>query len=151
MLLVASLVGASSVQPWSTLLALRADASDPTRTQAQDWPAPSEAELKARAQKLIANQHRNDRALEEYERVEHQVSRTGGDYPRVLEDRTFRVVPTGSGTMKLLLKTDGKPVDPAEYRKQLQAWASKRGTEGLKAYRQEKNRKNIDGLPGISQ
>jgi predicted pyridoxine 5'-phosphate oxidase superfamily flavin-nucleotide-binding protein len=36
-------------------------------------------------------------------------------------------------------------------RTQLQAWASKRGAEGLKAYRQEKNRKSIDGLPGISE
>ena len=97
----------------------------PIRTglQAKDWPAPSDAEIKARAQKLIANQHRNDKALDEYERVEHQVSQTGGDYPRVLEDRTFRVVPTGSGTMKLLLKADSKPADPADYRKQLQAWA----------------------------
>jgi hypothetical protein len=84
---------------------------------------PTTAEIDVRAQKLVANQHHNDTALEEYERIEHQVSRTGGDSPRVLEDRTFRVVPTGSGTMKLLLKTDGKQVDPADYRKQLQAWA----------------------------
>jgi hypothetical protein len=33
------------------------------------------------------------------------------------------VVPTGSGTMKLLLKAGGKSSDPADYRKQLQAWA----------------------------
>jgi hypothetical protein len=85
--------------------------------------APSAAQIEIRAQRLVANQHYNDRALEQYERIERQVSRTGGDSPRVLEDRTFRVVPTGSGTMKLLLKTDGRPVDPAEYRKQLQAWA----------------------------
>jgi hypothetical protein len=84
---------------------------------------PTASEIEARAEKLVANQHHNDTALEEYERIEHQVSRTGGDSPRVLEDRTFRVVPTGSGTMKLLLKTDGKAVDPADYRKQLQAWA----------------------------
>jgi hypothetical protein len=83
---------------------------------------PTAAEIEARAQKLVENQHHNDTALEEYERIEHQVSRTGGDNPRVLEDRTFRVVPTGSGTMKLLLKTDGKTVDPAEYHKQLQSW-----------------------------
>jgi hypothetical protein len=83
---------------------------------------PTAAEIEVRARTLVQNQHRNDTALAEYERVEHQVSRTGGDNPRVLEDRTFRVVPTGSGTMKLLLKTDGKPTDPAEYRKQLQAW-----------------------------
>jgi len=36
-------------------------------------------------------------------------------------------------------------------RTQLQAWANKRGAEGLKAYRHEKNRKSIDGLPGISE
>jgi Pyridoxamine 5'-phosphate oxidase len=34
-------------------------------------------------------------------------------------------------------------------RTQLQAWAKKRGAEGLKAYRQLKNRKNMDGLPGV--
>ena len=32
------------------------------------------------------------------------------------------MVPTGTGTMKLLLKEGDKPVDPAEYRKQLIAW-----------------------------
>ena len=36
-------------------------------------------------------------------------------------------------------------------RTQLKAWASKRGAEGLKAYRQEKNRQSIDGLSGISE
>jgi hypothetical protein len=84
---------------------------------------PTAAELQARAQKLIANQRRDDDALEQYERVEHQVSRTAGDNPRTLEDRTFRVVPTGSGYLKLVLKIDGKPADPADYHKQLQAWA----------------------------
>jgi hypothetical protein len=36
-------------------------------------------------------------------------------------------------------------------REQLQAWARNRGPERLKAYREEKNRHSIDGLPGISQ
>jgi hypothetical protein len=36
-------------------------------------------------------------------------------------------------------------------REQLHAWARHRGAEGLKAYRQEKNRRSIDGLPGISE
>jgi hypothetical protein len=35
-------------------------------------------------------------------------------------------------------------------RTQLEAWARHRGPEGLKAYRQEKNRSSIDGLTGIS-
>lgn len=33
----------------------------------------------------------------------------------------------------------------------LPAWCRKRGTEGLKIYRQEKNRRSIDGLPGVSE
>jgi hypothetical protein len=35
-------------------------------------------------------------------------------------------------------------------RTQLHAWASHRGVDGLKAYREQKNRRSIDGLPGIS-
>jgi hypothetical protein len=35
-------------------------------------------------------------------------------------------------------------------REQLSAWARKQGQEGLKAYRQRKNRLSIDGLPGVS-
>jgi len=35
-------------------------------------------------------------------------------------------------------------------REQLQAWARNRGPERLKAYREEKNRHSIDGLPGVS-
>jgi hypothetical protein len=84
--------------------------------------APSASEIQARAQRLIENQHRNDESLEQYERIERHVDRTGGDTPRVLEDRLYRVVPTSTGTMKLLLKDGGKPVDPADYHKQLIAW-----------------------------
>ena len=34
-------------------------------------------------------------------------------------------------------------------REQLFAWARHKGPEGLKTYRQEKNRRSIDGLPGL--
>jgi pyridoxamine 5'-phosphate oxidase-like protein len=36
-------------------------------------------------------------------------------------------------------------------RAELPAWCRKRGTEGLKIYRQEKNRQSIDGLPGVAE
>jgi hypothetical protein len=83
---------------------------------------PSDAEITERKKKLLANQHHNDEALEQYERIEHHVDRTGGSAPRVLDDKTYRVVPTGTGTMKLLLKDGDRPVDPEDYRKQLVAW-----------------------------
>jgi hypothetical protein len=84
--------------------------------------APSDAELQARADKLIANQHRNEQFLDEYERIEHQMDQTAGMTPKVLEDRTYRIVPNGAGTMKLLVSERGKQVDSAEYRKELQLW-----------------------------
>jgi len=89
---------------------------------AQQPQPPSDAELQARADKLIANQHRNEQFLDEYERIERQVDQTAGMTPKVLEDRTYRIVPTGTGTMKILVSDRGKPADPAEYRKQLQLW-----------------------------
>jgi hypothetical protein len=84
---------------------------------AQQKQPPSDAELLARADKLIANQHRNEQFLDEYERLERQVDQTAGMTPRVIEDRTYRIVPTGTGTMKVLVSDRGKEVDPAEYRR----------------------------------
>ncbi len=83
---------------------------------------PSDAEIAERAQKLIENQHRDDAAIDEYERIEHHVDRTAGANPRVLEDKLYRVVPTGTGSLKILLKEDNKLTDPVLYRQQLQTW-----------------------------
>jgi len=43
-----------------------------------------------------------------------------------------------------LLKYEGE-------RTQLIAWARKKGPEGLKTYRHEKNRQSVDGLPGLAK
>ncbi len=83
---------------------------------------PTEAEVRERREKLIANQHVDDDALNLYERVERYVDRSGGSPPRVLDDRTYRVVPTGGGTMKILLRNDGALVSGDDYRHQLEAW-----------------------------
>jgi len=83
-------------------------------------PPPTDAEVRARTKRVTENQHKNDEVLDQYERIERHVDRTGGSNPRTVEDNTYRVVPTGGGTMKLLLKDGDKPTDPAVYRQQLQ-------------------------------
>jgi hypothetical protein len=88
----------------------------------KDLPPPSEAEITARTQRLVANQHKDDDALPEYERIERHTDLTGGSNPRTIEDRTYRVVPTGTGTLKILLKDNGTPTDPVQYRRELQSW-----------------------------
>jgi hypothetical protein len=83
---------------------------------------PSAAEIRERREKLIANQHADDEALNFYERVEHHVERSNGDKPRVVGDRIYRVVPTGGGTMKILLRDRGVSVSGDDYRRQLVEW-----------------------------
>lgn len=103
--------------------ALRAGNGIETGPQNSGSSAPyTDADLQIRADKLLENQHRDDDALEEYEHVEHQVDRSNGPTPRVLEDKWYRIVPTGTGNYKILLKEDGKDVDASAYRQQLMAW-----------------------------
>jgi hypothetical protein len=106
----------------SALVLVRATAHAQPPQAGAAYYRPTDAEVQARTDKIIANQHRDDEALEEYERVERQVDRSGGDSPRVLEDKLYRIVPTGTGTLKILLRDQGKDVDPAAYRQQLMAW-----------------------------
>lgn len=83
---------------------------------------PSAEEIQQSAKTLIENQHRNDLALDEYERIERHQDFTTGANPEIIEDKVYRVVPDGGGTMKILVKDKGTPTDPADYRRQLQLW-----------------------------
>jgi len=45
---------------------------------------------------MIENQHRDDRVIEEYERVEHVVTLKDGVNSEVVSERTERVLPSGT-------------------------------------------------------
>ena len=72
--------------------------------------------------RTIANQHRNDAAVDLFERLERQVERNASTPSRILEDKTYRVVPTGSGNIKILVKVRGQPVSVAGYQRDLHTW-----------------------------
>jgi len=93
-----------------------------TQTSQGEAPrqAPSPDEIRARAKRLVANQHNNDLAEAQYEWIERHVDQTGGANPRILDDKTIRLVPNGAGATKLTLSDNGKPTDPAESRRQLE-------------------------------
>src|SRR6185437_16963029 len=74
------------------------------------------------ADAVLTNQHRNDDASDAYEYVEHQITRSGGPNPHAVDEKVYRVVPTGTGTLKILLKDNDHAVDSADYRHQLQRW-----------------------------
>src|ERR1700687_4426411 len=83
-------------------------------------PAPTAEQIQTLVAHLIENQHRNDRAIEEYERVEHVIQRKDGENSEVVSDRTDRVLPSGTGTMHLQTAESSPPVSPEVQRHQLQ-------------------------------
>jgi len=91
----------------------------PWAARADDRP-PSPEQLRALVERVVANQHRDDAALEEYERIERRQVRRHEKDTGLAEDKTFRVIPTGAGIQRVLIEEDGRPVDSALYRKQLQ-------------------------------
>lgn len=125
-MLSATLVTAGLAAPFAPDMSAVAQTSPQPRSVAAapsvHSQGPSSAEISARAQKLLANQHVDDDALEQYERIERHLVLAAGPNPRTVEDEMYRVVPTGTGTFKMLLKDNGTPTNPAEYRRQLQAW-----------------------------
>lgn len=76
-------------------------------------------EIRALVSRAIENQHRNDDALAEYERRERRQTRKGESDAVPSEDKTFRVVPTGTGTLRLIVEENGQPVSAEMYRRQL--------------------------------
>ena len=70
--------------------------------------------------RTAASQHRNDLAIEEFDRVEHVVSRKLSAGSEAISDTTDRLLPSGTGIMRLPMAQEGAPISPDVYRRQLQ-------------------------------
>ncbi len=80
----------------------------------------TEEQLRGLRERVIANQHKDDGVGAEYEHVEHHTVRGAGD--KITEDKVYRVVPTGTGILKLVVKDTGKDVPDDFYQKELAEW-----------------------------
>jgi hypothetical protein len=120
---ILALTALAARAPWYRAVAALGDSqsstSDASPINSQGTP-PSPEEIRARTDKFVANQHSDDEALEQYERVERHVDRTAGSMPRTIENKVYRIVPTGAGTAKILLRDGDKPVDLATYDREMQ-------------------------------
>lgn len=83
-------------------------------------PAPSAEQMAALLSRLVANQHHNDLAIEEFERVERVISHKDGENSENVSEHTDRILPSGTGIMRLPVKQGGSPVSPQAYRRELQ-------------------------------
>lgn len=82
-------------------------------------PPPTPEQIRALTVRSIENQHRDDSALQEYQRVEHSVARKG-DNPDMVTDIIERRVPSPAGDLKLKTEENGAPVSPGQYRAELE-------------------------------
>src|SRR6267154_1622607 len=81
---------------------------------------PTAGQLQSLIARLIENQHRNDRAIEEYERIEHVIARKDGQSSEVVSEHTERLLPSGTGIIHLQTAQSSPPVTPGAHRQQLQ-------------------------------
>jgi hypothetical protein len=102
------------------LLALAALVAAQTRAPVRNG-APAQEELRALIERVVASQHGNDEALAEYERRERQTARKDDGQERITDDKLYRVFPTGTGTVRVLLEEKGKAVKPEAYEKGLRS------------------------------
>ena len=82
-------------------------------------PAPSPEQIHTLILRAIENQHRDDRALEEFERTEHSITRKG-ENAEIVTDITERIVPSPAGNIKLRLSENGAAVPPETYRHEVE-------------------------------
>ncbi|HEY4581155.1 MAG TPA: hypothetical protein VIG89_08980 [Candidatus Acidoferrales bacterium] len=87
----------------------------------QDAPLDAE-QVRAMVKRAIALQHQSDEALDEYDRTERIVDR---DRDQKSTETTSRVVPVGTGAMRVEMERNGQPATPAEI---AQAWRNVAGT-----------------------
>src|SRR5215467_402441 len=99
----------------ATPMLVAAQSAVPSPASAVD---PEPAKL---VERVIANQKRDEAALELYERIERQETRKNANDASPAVVKIARVIPSGTGMDKIPVGTDGKPPDPAAYRARLQA------------------------------
>ncbi len=73
--------------------------------------------------RIIANQKKGEAALDLYERIERVETRKNANDPAPSTVKTSRVIPSGTGMVRIALGSDGKPKDSTAYRADLESLA----------------------------
>src|SRR5437879_13430186 len=73
--------------------------------------------------RIIASQKKGEAALDLYERIERVETRKNPNDPKPSTVKISRVIPSGTGMVRISLGPDGKPKDSAAYRADLEGLA----------------------------
>jgi hypothetical protein len=107
-----------ALAPWAGAPGARAQAGGQGPTTTGN-PAPSPERIHSLLMRAIENQHRDDRALEDFERIEHVITRKD-ENAEIVTDLTERILPSETGNIKLKMAENGVPVTPDLYRHELE-------------------------------
>jgi len=110
--------GAARFSVWMAL-ALLCAAPLAAQQAAAPAAAPPAEELRRILERTIETMHRSDAAEAEYARTEHWVERKRAADADPVLDRVYRVYPTGTGTLKVVLAESGTQVTAEKYREEL--------------------------------
>jgi hypothetical protein len=111
--------GLAALAAWHSAPTARAQAVGAQGPIITANPAPTPEQIHSLIMRAIENQHRDDRALEEFERTEHVVTRKA-ENAAILTDLTERIVPSATGNIKLKMAENGVPVSAELYRTELE-------------------------------
>jgi hypothetical protein len=103
----------------SLLLAMPVDIA--AQSAVPDSASKAASEPSLLMQHVIANQKKDEAALEVYERIERLETRKDPNDPSPTSAKITRVIPSGTGMDKIPVDADGKPADAAAYRARLEA------------------------------
>jgi hypothetical protein len=81
--------------------------------------AAASAEHQPLISRTLANQNADDEALQLFQRVERRIVHDHDQSSNAGEDRTVRIIPTGTGSARVMLAEHGRPVDPAAIQSQM--------------------------------
>jgi hypothetical protein len=79
----------------------------------------TDSQLSALLDRAMNNQHADDEALPLFQRTEHRQFRGRDTDAGSMEDKTFRIVPTGVGSARITLEDHGHPADSSAIRAQM--------------------------------
>ncbi|HXM97833.1 MAG TPA: hypothetical protein VN982_05105 [Candidatus Dormibacteraeota bacterium] len=121
--------------------------------------AADQAETHVLFERVIANQKKVEEALDVYERLERIEMRRNSHDPKPYSEKSYRVIPAGTGTGRIPVRGDGQPADAAVYRAELLklahqlAWAAESGHAQSEAYAkiQKKRRERDELISAASQ
>jgi hypothetical protein len=144
-------LGPSRLRPWKHALWLLWVCTLGLFAQESIPAGADQPETHALFERVVANQKKIEEALDVYERLERVEMRKNSHDPKPYSDKSYRIIPAGTGMGRIPVRPDGQPVDIPAYRAELLklerqlAWAAESGHAQSDAYAKiQKKRKERD-------